>query len=477
MSAPVDTGDLTVAHAVRQLRSGDLTAVQLTEATLARIRETEPAIHAYVEVLTDTALEDAARADADLAAGRERGPLQGIPVGVKDIYDLAGVPTRCGSRVFDDAAPAPADSEPVRRLREQGAVFIGKTVTQEFAAGVVSVPARNPWDPARIPGGSSGGSAAAVAAGSCLVGLGSDTGGSIRIPASVTGTVGLKPTYGRASKRGVYPLSWALDTVGPITRTVEDAALTLNVMAGHDPADPTTVEMPAGDATAELGRDLKGLRLGVARGFFFERVQPDVANAVEASLDHFRDLGAQIIDTPWQDAGAARAIAMILNRVESAAVHEQTLDESAELIGDDLRLRLIAGASVPAMTYLRATRARVLIRRSIAALFAEHRLDALLSPTLPATALRADHLVLEFPNAPDETVGMAYTRLTQPFNATGQPVLSVPCGFDHDRLPIGLHLAGQPFREAALCRIGHAYERATEWHLRRPSLQVDDVQG
>lgn len=470
MSAWSVSAGLTVATAARQLRSGETTAVKLTEMMLSRIRETEPAIHAYVEVLADAALADAAQADADLAAGRDRGPLQGIPVGVKDIYDLTGVPTRCGSRAREDAAPASDDAESVRRLREQGAVFIGKTVTQEFAAGVVSVPARNPWDPSRIPGGSSGGSAAAVAAGSCLVGLGSDTGGSIRIPASVTGTVGLKPTYGRASKRGVYPLSWALDTVGPITRTVEDAALTLNVMAGYDPADPTTVDMPAGDATAELGRDLRGVRLGVARGFFFERIQPDVATAVEASLDVFRERGAEVIETPWQDAEAARAIAMILNRVESAAVHEQTLRDAAGLIGDDLRLRLIAGTSLPATEYLRATRARVVIRHSIAALFAEHRLDALLSPTLPATALAADNLVMALPNAPDEPVGMAYTRLTQPFNATGQPVLSVPCGFDRLGLPVGLQIAGQPFREAALCHIGHAYEQATDWHERQPPL-------
>ncbi|HEV2108154.1 MAG TPA: amidase, partial [Thermomicrobiales bacterium] len=313
----------SITEAARRLRTGEITAAALTEAFLARIMETEPAIHAFVEVLAGTALRDAARADADLAAGIDRGPLQGIPVGVKDIYDLAGVPTRCGSRARDSAAPAQTDSEPVRRLREGGAVFIGKTVTQEFAAGVVSRPARNPWDPTRVPGGSSGGSAASVAAGSCLVGLGSDTGGSIRIPASVTGTIGLKPTYGRASKRGVYPLSWALDTVGPIARTVEDAALTLNVMAGHDPGDPTTVDLPVADATSEIGRDIEGLRIGVARGFFSERLQPEVASAVEAALDVFRGLGAEVIETPWADAKAARAVAMILNRVESASVHER----------------------------------------------------------------------------------------------------------------------------------------------------------
>lgn len=460
----------SVADATRRLRSGELTAVALTESLLSRMAATEPAIHAYVKILRDEALHDAARADDELAAGVDRGPLQGIPIGVKDIYDLGGVPTCCGSRARHGAVPAGADSEPVRRLRQAGAVFIGKTVTQEFAAGVVSTPARNPWDPTRIPGGSSGGSAASVAAGSCLVGLGSDTGGSIRIPASVTGTVGLKPTYGRASKRGVYPLSWTLDTVGPITRTVEDAALTLNVMAGFDPGDPTTVDLPVTDAAAGIGKDIEGLRIGVVRDFFFERLQPDVATAVDASLDVFRRLGAEIIETRWAESRAARAIAMILNRVESAAVHEQTLRQSADLIGDDLRLRLIAGATVSGTDYIQALRARVTINRSMATLFAEQRLDALLAPTLPATALPADDLVHRLPGEADESVGMAYTRLTQPFNATGQPVLSVPCGFDRHGLPIGLQIAGRPFEEAALCRIGHAYEREAGWWQQRPSL-------
>lgn len=460
----------SIVDAARLLRSGDLTAVALTEACLARIAETEPAIHAYVEVLAASAREDAARADADLAAGVDHGPLHGIPVGVKDIYDLAGVPTRCGSRVLDSAAPAAADAEAVRRLRQAGAVFIGKTVTQEFAAGVVSVPARNPWDPTRIPGGSSGGSAASVAAGSCLVGLGSDTGGSIRIPASVTGTVGLKPTYGRASKRGVYPLSWSLDTVGPITRTVEDAALTLNVMAGFDRGDPTTVDLPVTDATVEIGKGIGGLRLGVARGFFFERLQPDVEDAVEAALEVFRALGAEVIETHWVNAEAARAIAMILNRVESAAVHEQTLRDSVQLIGDDLRQRLVAGTMVSGTDYIHAIRARIVAKRSMAALFAEDRLDALLAPTLPATALPADDLVHRLADQAEEPVGMAYTRLTQPFNATGQPVLTVPCGFDAHGLPIGLQIAGKPFEEGALCRIGHAYERGAGWYQCRPPL-------
>jgi aspartyl-tRNA(Asn)/glutamyl-tRNA(Gln) amidotransferase subunit A len=460
----------SVADAAKRLRSGKLTAVALTESLLSRMAATEPAIHAYVEILREDALQDAARADADFGAGVDRGPLQGIPIGVKDIYDLSGVPTCCGSRVRHGAVPADADSEPVRRLRQAGAVFIGKTVTQEFAAGVVSTPARNPWDPTRIPGGSSGGSAASVAAGSCLVGLGSDTGGSIRIPASVTGTVGLKPTYGWASKRGVYPLSWTLDTVGPITRTVEDAALTLNVIAGFDPGDPTTVDLPVPDAAANIGKGIEGLRLGVVRDFFFERLQPDVATAVDASLDVFRNLGAEVIETRWAESHAARAIAMILNRVESAAVHERTLRESAELIGDDLRLRLIAGATVSGTDYIQALRARVAINRSMATLFAEHRLDGLLAPTLPVTALPADDLVHRLPGEADESVGMAYTRLTQPFNATGQPVLSLPCGIDHHGLPIGLQIAGKPFEEGALCRIGHAYEREAGWWQQWPTL-------
>jgi len=443
-----DLTGLSLRAAGDRFRDGSLSPTDLTAAVLARIERTEPTLHAYVSVFGDEAMAAARRAEAELRAGTDRGPLLGIPVGIKDIFDVAGVPTLCGSLAR--------------------AVLLGKTVTQEFAAGVISAPARNPWDPARIPGGSSGGSAAAVAVGSAVAALGSDTGGSIRIPASVTGIVGLKPTYGLLPTRGVFPLSWALDTVGPLARTVEDAALLLDALAGRAAGDP--------DAVAAYARvdTLRGVRIGVSRPHFFDRLQPGVAAAVEVAIGQLTDLGAEVVDTPWLEAAAARAVGLLTNRIETVAVHEamaRATPERLTLLNPDLRLRLEAGVFVPATVYLRAGRARGVVKRTMARLFGEHRLDALLAPTLPGTAVLADHLMIPYPDG-EEAVNTGYTRLTMPFNATGQPVLALPCGFDEQGLPVGLQLAGRPFAEAALCRIGHAYERATGWHRLRPPLAL-----
>jgi aspartyl-tRNA(Asn)/glutamyl-tRNA(Gln) amidotransferase subunit A len=448
--------DLSIRQAGSRLRAGDLSAVELAESTLRRIAETEPAIHAYVCVLADAALAAARQVDAALRAGTDRGPLHGIPVGIKDIFDVRGVPTRCGSRVRERVAPAAADAASVARVRAAGAVVLGKTVTQEFAAGVVSPPARNPRDPSRIPGGSSGGSAAAVAAGSALAAFGSDTGGSIRIPAALCGVVGLKPTYGTVGTRGVFPLAWSLDTVGPLARTVEDAAWMLNAIA-----DP-----PVRDATAELGDGVRGLRLGVPRPYFFDRLQPGVRKAVEAALAVFAELGAEVVETPWADAAAARAASFLINRVETVGVHGDGVRATPDLYGEELRLRVQANALYPAEGYVRALRARTAIRSSIARLFATHRLDALVVPATPGTAAPADDLFVADETGAREPVGLAYTRLTMPFNATGQPVLSIPCGFDAAGLPVGLQIAGRPFAEARVCRIGAAYENASgKWRV------------
>ena len=465
----------TIAAAGAAFRDGSLSPVELTRAVLDRIERTEPVLHAYVEVRADEALATARAAEAAFARGEDRGPLQGIPIGVKDIFDWAGVPTRCNSQLLADAPPAAADSAAVARLRAAGAVLLGKTVTQEFAAGVVSAPARNPWDPDRIPGGSSGGSAAAVAAGSALGALGADTGGSIRIPASVTGTVGLKPTLGRVSKRGVFPLSWSLDTVGPIARTVEDAALLLDVLAGHDPADPTTVALPPPQTAGMLPADrsepgsLAGVRLGVPRLHFFERLRPGVAAAVESALGILRELGAELVDVAWREAAASRAIAQLISRAEAMAVHDAWYRASPAEYGPEMRLRLEVGARLTANDYLLALRARPAAKRSAARLFTDARLDALVVPATPETAVRADRLAIAWDDG-EEALAAGYTRMTMPFNATGQPALALPCGFDAAGLPVGLQLAGRPFAEAALCRIGHAYERAAGWWRRRPEL-------
>lgn len=460
MTAMIRPDDLTITEIGRRYRSGEADAAAVMSQLRDRITETDPTIHAFVEVFGETARAEAAAADAALASGDDRGPLHGIPIGVKDIIDMAGIQTRCGSRGRDDIAPAASDALVVRRLRDAGAVFIGKTITQEYAAGVVSAPARNPWDAARIPGGSSGGSAASVAVGSCVAALGTDTGGSIRIPASVTGTVGLKPTYGAIPCTGIFPLAWSLDTVGPITRTVRDAEIVFNALLG----EPT--RMLGGGVSAN---DLTGLRIGVPRPYFFERLQPGVRSAVETAILTMRDLGAVIIDVEWAEAAAARALSVIISRAEASEVHAAGYLANPAGFGPDIRSRLAVADALPARDYVLALRARAAIKRSVAELYAEHRLDALVTPTLCATAALADNLTVDLPDG-TVPVFLAYTMLTMPFNATGQPCLSIPCGFDELGLPVGLQIVGQPYQEADLCRIGHVYEQAAGWHRFHPPI-------
>jgi aspartyl-tRNA(Asn)/glutamyl-tRNA(Gln) amidotransferase subunit A len=460
--------NVSIRETAQRFRARELSPVTLTETMLDRATRLQPALHPFVEIMADEARTAARDAEQELVAGNDRGLLHGIPVAIKDIFDVQGSPTRCGSPSRDNVPAAQVDADAVARLRDAGAIFIGKTVTQEFAAGVISAPARNPWDTTRIPGGSSGGSAVAVAAGSCLAALGSDTGGSIRIPAAATGIVGLKPTYGCISTRGVFPLSWSLDTVGPLARTVDDAAILFSALTIPGGSDRTSATSFADSAAEDL--DLRGIRIGVSRPYFFDRLQPDVLKAIDAAVLQLRDLGAAVLETPWRVADSARAVAFLINRIETVAVHERLLlppHEQLSLINSDLRLRLKAGALVPATYYLRALRARSIIKRSIADLFTTHRLDALVTPTLPASAVDAACPLIHFADG-DEPVGTGYTRLTMPFNATGQPALTIPCGFDRDRLPIGIQIVGRPFDEPTICRIGRAYEQSTPWHLAQP---------
>jgi aspartyl-tRNA(Asn)/glutamyl-tRNA(Gln) amidotransferase subunit A len=454
---PTHPWQLTIIDAASLLRARSLSAVELVESTLQRLDETEPAISAWVEVMRADALSDASRLDAELALGQTRGPLHGIPVAIKDIYDVAGVPTRCGSRAKENAASAMRDAETVRRLREAGAIVLGKTVTQEFAAGVISAPCRNPWNPDRVPGGSSGGTAAAIAAGSALAGLGSDTGGSIRIPAAVCGVVGLKPTYGTVSLDGVYPLAWSLDTAGPLARTVEDARLIYRLIRSSARAGPIVER-----------RD--GFRVGVPRPHFFDRLQPGVSAAVESAIAAMREAGITIVETPWKEAASARACSFIINRVETAAVHLIELEKHGDLYGDELRRRIEANALFPATGYVRALQARGSIKRSAARLFTEYDLDALVTPATPGVAALADRPVVPYGDGSEEHVSLAYTRLSMPFNVTGQPALSLPCGFDADGLPVGLQLAGRPHGEEALCNLARRVEEALGLGVRLPEM-------
>ncbi len=448
-----DPADLTISQASAALRSGRLTAAELVEATLTRAQRTEPELHAYVTLTGDAARAAAEEQDDDARGGRFHGPLHGIPLGIKDIFDVAGLPTKCNSKSRSRVKAAEEDSAPVAMLRRAGGIVIGKTVTQEFAAGVVSPPARNPWDPSRIPGGSSGGSAAAVAAGSAMAAMGSDTGGSIRIPASVCGTVGLKPTFGVLSTKGVFPLSWSLDTVGPLTKSSEDAWLMYGALLGIE-----EMSLPP----IELGE----VRVGVSRPHFFERLEPGVYRAIREAIAMVASAGAAVVDTPWNDARAARAAGFIINRVETEVVHREGVRRNPQQYGPTLVERVKASSVIPASGYVRALQARTVVRGSIEQVFLDHRLDVMITPASPATALPADDLFARYDDdLGPEPVPLAYTRMTMPFNATGQPILVIPCGLDDRGMPVGLQIAARPYDEERLCRIGMAFESVFSKHF------------
>lgn len=460
-----------IAEAARRLRSGATTSVELTRSALDGIDRVDDRLGTFVLVDRDGALSAAEAADALLRSGRDSGPLTGIPVGVKDIIDMAGLPTRCGSPAFPDRA-RPEDATVVARLREAGAVMIGKTTTHELACGVYSAPAANPWDTDRLPGGSSGGSGAAVAAGVVPMALGSDTGGSIRIPASVCGVAGLKPTFGRVSRAGVASLAWSLDHLGPLAATVSDCAAGLQAMAGFDPADPATSTRPVPDFSAGLDRGVDGLRIGVLAGGPFAPVQDGVAEAFGRALEVLRNLGAELraIEVPELDHTIATEFAIV--GPEAAAYHRRLLCDDPEGISPGIRQLFTIGTLAPSSYYLMGLQARVVIRDALRAAYESHDLRAVVTPTLPAAAAPAGEEQLEC-GGRMEDVTAAYVRTTAPFNLSGQPALSVPCGFDADGLPVGLQVAGRPFDEVAVLRIGAAYESATRWHDRRPPVHVE----
>ena len=456
----IDLTTITLGETIAALDRGAFSTLELVRSMLLRARETEPDLHAYVEVYEDDAVQHALIADRARAYHRARRPLLGLPIGIKDIFDIAGKPTRCNSRQRDGVKPANRDAEVVHRLRRDGAILIGKTVTQEYAAGVVSEPCRNPWDLDRIPGGSSGGSAAAVALGTALGALGSDTGGSIRIPAALTGTVGFKPTFGRLETAGVFPLSPALDTVGPIARSVADCVILYLSMANRT-AEIASVEMML--QTGHAAKPLDGVRIGVLGPYFTDNLQPDIATSFAEAVATLRTLGASIVEVAWNHAPVARAVALLISRIESSAIHHHNIRTDPGLIRDDIRARFEIGALLPGDVLIRGNAARTIVRDSIAALYREHALAAIVTPTVVATAPLAAHLEVAFPDGSTEGVGPALTRLTMPWNATGQPVVAVPCGFDRDELPIGLSFIGRPDDDLALCRIAHQYEAATGW--------------
>ena len=458
---------LSLAELSRKIKSGAISPIEATEACLARIKATDNTLGAYVQVLADEARAAASEAEAAIKAGNWKGPLHGVPVALKDLYDIEGVPTTASSRVRKDWVPK-ADGATTAALKDAGAIILGKTHTHEFAYGITTPTSRNPWDPERIPGGSSGGSGATVASGGAFLGMGTDTGGSIRIPAALCGVVGLKPTFGRTSRFGVTSLSWGLDHVGPLTRTVEDAAICLQVLAGYDPRDPGSLNEPVPDYSATLDQGVKGLRVGVPTNYFFDNVEPEGQEAVRAAYAKLAELGAELVEVSLPMPEQIMAIEFAICLPEASAYHRRMLRETPDGYNDDVRAFLEAGEMVPATTYIQALRVRNLLQQRFQKLY--DSVDVIVAPTVAATAVKAGTESITWQDGTEEPLSSVYVRLSAPANVTGLPSLSVPCGFSSDGLPIGFQAIGRPLDEATILRLGAAYEAATDWSKRHPEL-------
>jgi len=460
----------SIAQLAARLKAGTLSPVELTQATLDRIDALNPSLHAYITPMHEAALAAARAAEAAIRAGDYLGPLHGIPIALKDLVYTAGVATTGGSAIMREFTPD-YDATVVRKLQAAGAIIVGKLNMHEFAYGPTGINGHygtptNPWNAERIPGGSSSGSGVAVATGLCAGALGSDTGGSIRIPAACCGIVGLKPTYGRVSRYGVLALAWSLDHVGPMTRTVEDAAIMLNALAGVDAKDPGSALEDAPDFTAGLQDGVRGLRIGVPRDDFFANVDPAVIERVEAAVGALSGLGAQVREVSLPLVREASAISGLVLSAEAATYHLPLLRQHWDAYGHDVRTRLLPGFTISADSYLNAQRARQLFINKMRAAFDE--VDLLLYPSEPVVAPKVEDRTVTV-GALTEPTTAAMTRLNRPGNVSGFPAISVPCGFVNG-LPVGLQLMGRPWEEATVLQAAQAYEQATEWHAQRPAV-------
>lgn len=446
-----------------RLRRRDLSPVELTRDCLERIDGLNPRLNAFITVTADSALKQAAEAEAEILRGENRGPLHGIPIGLKDLVDTAGIRTTASSALFKDRIPV-QDGEVVRRLRSAGAVFLGKQNLHEFAYGGSSMisyfgEVHNPWDPGHIAGGSSGGSASAVAAGLGFGAIGTDTAGSIREPAAQCGVVGIKPTFGRVSARGVIPLSQSLDHVGPIGRTVSDVAVLLQAVAGFDSADPNSVDTPVPDYLTALRGELKPTRIGVPRKFFWDDLDEELASAVEVALDVLRTLGCEI-----HEVSLSVPADRTLQAAESYAYHREFVASSPELYQPETLRRIRSGENISGAQVEAARQDLANARREIQSIFSN--LDFLVTPAVPIPAPP----LAELKQHPDllRPRELVLLRNTRPFNVWGLPAISVPCGFTRAGLPLGLQIAGPPWSEAGVLRVAYAYEQATAWHKQEP---------
>jgi aspartyl-tRNA(Asn)/glutamyl-tRNA(Gln) amidotransferase subunit A len=451
----------TIIELAPRLRRKEISPVELTRACLDHIEKRNPALNAFITVTAESALVEARAAEIEISRGEWRGPLHGIPIAIKDLIDTAGTRTTAASALFEHRVPT-EDAEVVRRLRRAGAVIVGKNNLHEFAYGGSSLVSffgdvHNPWNTAHIAGGSSGGSAAAVAAGLCYAAIGTDTAGSIREPAALCGCVGIKPTYGRVSARGVIPLSWSLDHIGPLAASVADAAVVLQAIAGYDPLDVCSADVPVADYVSGLGDATTKLRVGVPRAHFFDELDEEVRAAVEQALAVVGTLVADVRDLQI-DVSTDRTV----QAAESFAYHADYVARTPELYQPETLRRIRSGADISATEYIQRRRELDQERRSAQDIFGD--VDLLITPAMPIPAptiaeLKKDPAALR----PAE---LALLRNTRPFNVWGLPAVSVPCGFTKTGLPIGLQIAGPHWREDLVLRLAHAYEQAAEWHKR-----------
>jgi len=456
---------LTIAEAAQRIAAKQLSPVELTKTHLERIRKLDPQLNAFLLVTEERALADAKAAEARQMSGTLRGKLDGIPIAHKDIYGTAGIRTTAHSRLLEHNVPA-RDAYTVKKWADAGTVMLGKLSTHEFAFGGPSFdlpwpPARNPWNTEHFTAGSSSGTGAAVAAGLILGGTGSDTGGSIRGPAALCGIAGIKPTYGRVSRRGVFPNTFSMDHCGPLCRSAEDIALFLQIIAGYDPEDPGSEDVPVPDYAATLNEGVRGLRLGIVEEWYRDAPHPDVAPAVDAAIAVLRGLGAAIEPVKLSSLRDYTDCKTTISSVELFAIHEHDLRTRPQDFGRILRNRVLPGALIRGEDYLEALRWRTALAQEQAR--ALQRIDAFVTAAALNVADRAD------PNAPDRLVSAP--SITMPFSVGGLPALAIPCGFSKaERLPLSLQIAAGPFQEALVLRIAHAYQQATDWHKRHPTL-------
>ncbi len=450
---------LTLAGAAKLVAAKRISPDELTAAVLARIDRLNPEMCAFITVIKGP------------LAGDPKPPLFGVPVSVKDLYDTRGIKTTAGAKVFAERIPE-EDATVVQKVKKAGGVIIGKTNLHEFAFGVTTInphygTARNPWDRERICGGSSGGSASAVALGMGFGSLGSDTGGSIRIPAALCGIVGRKPTYGRVSLHGVVPLSWSLDHAAPMTKTVEDSAILLGIIAGHDPRDATTKNLDVPAYTDALTGNIRGIRAGIPKTYFYERLAPQVNDGLRTALRGLEKLGADVVEIDLPSASVNRAVWNQIASPEVYSYHENFLRKDADSYGSNVRARIEAGRLLLSIDYVRAQRARTLMKQECRKAF--EKVDVIVTPTVPIPAPRIDHVQDPWGRDP-EPAAASLTRLTRFFNLVGLPAISIPCGFTSEGLPFGMQIAGKAFDESTVLRVAHAYEQDTRWFEHHPAL-------